>query len=76
MRVLEEEWRAHGTAAGIPIAGDYRSFVYKTIVALRASGVDVTPDSIAASIARWLSPEDVARIRSSMETPSNDEGRG
>ena len=59
---LETEWRAHGTVAGIQVPGDYRGFVFKTVLSLRAAGRDVTPDSIADSIARWLSPEDAARI--------------
>ena len=62
---LEKEWSEHGTVAGLAVPSAYRGFVYKTVLALRAAGKEVTVDSVLASIARWLQPEDVERIRRS-----------
>ena len=63
---LEEEWRESGAVGGIVVPADYRSFVYKTILSLRASGREVTPDSIADSISRWLGDEQAEQIRKAM----------
>ncbi len=63
---LESEWQRSGTVGGIRVPGDYRSFVYKTVIALRAAGLDVTPDSIADSVARWLPREDADRLRAAL----------
>jgi hypothetical protein len=63
MEALEEEWRREGSILGIEVPGEYRSFVFKTVVALQDAGREVTPDSISDSIARWLQPEDVEKIR-------------
>ncbi len=60
---LESEWQEHGTMSGVKVPAEYRSFVHKTVAALNASGRDVTPESIADSIARWTEPADAARIR-------------
>ncbi|HVL63961.1 MAG TPA: hypothetical protein VM573_02200 [Actinomycetota bacterium] len=60
---LEDEWRATGGVAGLAIPGEWRGFVFKTIVALRSAGVEVSPDSIADSVARWLAPSDARRLR-------------
>ena len=67
VRDLEEEWRASGTVAGIVVPGDYRSFVFKTVIALQDAGEAVTPQSIGDSIARWVSREDAELIRESMK---------
>jgi hypothetical protein len=64
---LEEEWRRTGTVAGITVPEDYRGFVYKTVLELRATGKDIDPRTIADSIARWLPHEDVERIRTALE---------
>lgn len=66
MGALEEEWSAHGTAAGLVVPGEWRGFVFKTVAALRASGRPVTPDAVGDSVARWLSPEDAERVRASL----------
>ncbi|HEX2051431.1 MAG TPA: hypothetical protein VHJ34_12505 [Actinomycetota bacterium] len=63
---LESEWRRTGAVAGVAVPREYRSFVLKTVAALRAAGEPVTPDSIADSIARWLAPDDAARIRAAL----------
>ena len=64
---LEEEWARSGLVEGMHVPGEIRSFVYKTVLSLRASGLEVTPDSVADSIARWLSPEETAEIRAALK---------
>lgn len=61
--LLEGEWQRTGAIDGLRIPGEYRSFVFKTILALRRSGKERTPDSIADGTARWLSPAQVEEIR-------------
>lgn len=63
---LEREFQERGTAAGVAIPGEYRGFIFKTVLALRAQGREVTPQSICDSIARWLPDEDVSRIAAAM----------
>lgn len=70
IRELEEEWREQGTAAGLPVPAEYRSFVFKTVLALQAAGDPVTAEKVADSIQRWLSPADAARIRAALLDPS------
>ena len=65
---LEEEWSRTGAVGGVRIPADYRSFVYKTIISLRLSGREVTVETVSDSIARWLSPEDHARVRAELES--------
>lgn len=67
VRELETEWASTGTVAGIKVPADYRSFVYKTVLSLRAAGRDVSIETIHASVARWLSPEDAAQLRDALE---------
>lgn len=64
---LEAEWSRTGTVAGMRVPADLRSFVYKTVLSLRAAGRDVTPDSVADSIARWMPPKEAEHIRRSLE---------
>lgn len=64
---LEEEWRRTGSVAGIEVPAEYRSFVFKTVIALQDAGRDVTPDAIGDSIARWLSPEDAEEVRAALK---------
>jgi hypothetical protein len=64
---LEREWSTSGTVAGMRVPADIRSFVYKTVLSLRAAGRDITPDSVADSIARWLSPKEAEHIRKQLE---------
>jgi hypothetical protein len=59
---LEREFGHKGTAGGVRVPGEYRGFIFKTVLGLRSQGREVTPGTIADSIARWLSPEDAARI--------------
>ena len=63
---LEEEWVRTGTVAGLQVPAEYRSFVYKTVISLREAGREVTADSVADSIARWL-PDDVEEIRAALK---------
>ena len=60
---LEDEWARRGTVAGMPVPGEYRGFVFKTVIALRGAGQEVTPKAVADSVERWLSPEDAAGLR-------------
>jgi hypothetical protein len=64
---LEEEWAESGTVAGIKVPGAYRGFVYKTVVALRAAGLEITVDAISGSTARWVPEQDAARLRAALE---------
>lgn len=70
IRELEEEWREKGTVAGLPVPEEYRSFVFKTVLALQAAGDPVTAERVADSIQRWLSPADAERIRAALIDPS------
>jgi hypothetical protein len=65
---LEEEWRHTGRIAGLAVPAEYRGFVLKTVVSLREAGRAVDADSIAASLARWLSPEQVREITDAIRT--------
>lgn len=61
---LEEEWRRTGKVDGVVVPGAIRSFVFKTVVTLRAAARPVTPDSIADAVSRWLDPAQAEEIRS------------
>ena len=64
---LEEEWSRSGMIAGMSVPADIRSFVFKTVLSLRSAGRAVDPDSVADSIARWMSPEEAEQIRRALE---------
>ena len=64
---LERQWSATGTVGGLAVPAEYRSFVYKTVLALRAAGHPITADSVADSIARWLSPKETEHIRAALK---------
>jgi hypothetical protein len=68
LAALESEWLTTGGIDGLRIPAAYRGFVYKTILSLRAAGRPVSIDSVADSLARWLAPEEVAEIRSALES--------
>ncbi|MBW3594184.1 MAG: hypothetical protein KY391_01290 [Actinobacteria bacterium] len=68
VRELEQEWRATGIVAGMRVPADYRSFVFKTVIALQDAGQEVTPTTVGDSIARWLSPDDARKVRESLES--------
>ena len=72
VKELEEEWQRSGAVAGVEVPGEYRSFVFKTIVALQDAGRPVTPDSVGASIERWLTPDDAERVRMSLKEKEPD----
>jgi hypothetical protein len=63
---LEDEWTVHGTVEGLSVPAEYRSFVYKTVLALKAGGRDVTLGSLLDSLARWMSPEDLGRLETAL----------
>jgi hypothetical protein len=66
MARLESEWQATGRVAGIAVPAEYRSFVYKTVVALQRVEREVTVDSVAGAIERWVSPEQADEIRTAL----------
>lgn len=66
MAQLESEWRETGAIEGVRLPAEYRSFIYKTVALLRKTGTEISVRSISDSIARWLSPEEAARIRESL----------
>ena len=71
MKDLEEEWQRTGVVSGVRVPASYRGFVYKTVVALKKAGAEITADAIADSISRWVPPAEVERIRAALE----DQGR-
>lgn len=71
---LEEEWSRSGTVEGVAVPAAYRSFVYKTVLSLRAAGRPVTVDAITSSVARWLAPDDVASMKRALEGANPREG--
>ncbi len=68
---LEGEWQTHGTAAGLKVPGDYRGFVFKTVLALQNGGREVTVDSVCDAIARWVSPDQVEEIRTALRNANS-----
>ena len=71
MRDLEEEWQRTGAVSGVRVPASYRGFVYRTVVALKNAGVEITAAAIADSIFRWVPPAGAERIRAALE----DDGR-
>jgi hypothetical protein len=67
VKELDQEWSAHGTVAGLKTPAELRGFVYKTVLALRAAGKQITPDAVADSISRWLPHEEAERIRAELK---------
>lgn len=64
---LEREWSATGTVAGMRVPAEYRSFVYKTVLSLRAANREVTADAVADSVARWMAPGEAEQIRHALK---------
>ncbi len=64
---LEREWSSSGAVAGMPVPAEYRGFVYKTVLSLRAAGRDITADAVADSVARWMSPAEAEQIRRALK---------
>lgn len=67
MAAMEAEWSETGAVDGLVIPGEYRSFVFKTIAALKAAGQEATVPSIVGSLQRWLSPEQAEEIRRALD---------
>lgn len=65
---LEGEWRATGRVGGVPVPGEYRGFVFKTVLALRSAGREVTAKTIADGIARWVPEDEARRLREALRT--------
>jgi hypothetical protein len=66
LKELEDEWTDRGTVAGVGVPEAYRGFVFKTVLALRAAGREVTAESLADSIARWVGPREAEEIRAAL----------
>jgi hypothetical protein len=64
---MEREWNRTGTVAGVKVPADYRSFIYKTVISLQASEREITVESIANSVERWLNPADASKLRAALE---------
>jgi hypothetical protein len=64
---LETKWIGTGKVEGMSVPAEFRSFVYKTVLSLRAVGLEVTADSVADSIARWLPRDQAEEIRSALK---------
>jgi hypothetical protein len=73
LAALESQWLSTGAVDGVRVPEDYRGFVYKTILALRNAGREVTIDSIVDSLARWLGPRETTEIRSALEQENQAE---
>jgi hypothetical protein len=67
---LEAEWRETGRIAGLAVPAEYRGFVLKTVVGLQAAGIAVDVDTVAASLARWLAPEQVQEVTDAIRAAS------
>jgi hypothetical protein len=67
MKELEQEWQRTGAVSGVRIPASYRGFVFKTVVALRNAGAEITAAAIADSISRWVPPAEAGRIRAALE---------
>ncbi|MEA2460290.1 MAG: hypothetical protein QOH90_467, partial [Actinomycetota bacterium] len=67
MARLEAQWTKSGVVEGIKVPAEYRSFVYKTIVALQRDGIDVSALTVADSVARWLPEGEAAALRAALE---------
>jgi hypothetical protein len=74
LKTLEDEWRASGTVEGMRVPAAYRGFVYKTVLSLKAAGLEVTPDSVAGSITRWLSSEESEQLRAALGGDGGESG--
>ncbi|HZA20581.1 MAG TPA: hypothetical protein VE889_06995 [Actinomycetota bacterium] len=66
LKELEDEWSRSGTVHGVPVPAAYRGFVYKTALSLRAAGIEVSAETLADSISRWVAPDDAERIRAAL----------
>jgi hypothetical protein len=69
---LEQEWMKSGSIEGLRVPAEYRGFVFKTVVALRSAGKDVTPQTVADSVARWVPAADAERIRKALVTANQE----
>ena len=65
---LEKEWQETGAIGGMSVPGEYRSFIFKTVIALRSAGREVTPEAVLDGVARWLSPSQVDELRAAFDS--------
>ncbi|HEV2756948.1 MAG TPA: hypothetical protein VG318_14370 [Actinomycetota bacterium] len=69
---LEAEWKATGRVAGLPVPGEYRGFVFKTVLSLREASIPVNPDTVADSISRWLPPAQAEEVRAALRAAASE----
>lgn len=69
---MEHEFAGHGTVAGVRVPGEYRGFIFKTVLALRSQGREITPTAISNSMARWLPEESAASIARELSELNDD----
>jgi hypothetical protein len=67
MAAMEQDWQDSGKVRGLAVPGEFRGFVFKTVTALEAAGSPVTVASITDSVARWLAPDQVKRLRAALD---------
>jgi hypothetical protein len=73
LAALEREWAQKGTIEGLSVPPAYRGFVFKTVLALRAAGRQVTAAAVADSIARWLPAPEADEIRGALMAANSNE---
>ena len=66
LAALEAEWERTGALDGMRVPAEWRGFVFKTVLALRAARREVTIDAVIGSIARWVEPADAGVLRAAL----------
>jgi hypothetical protein len=66
LAALEAEWERTGALDGMRVPAEWRGFVFKTVLTLRAARREVTIDAVVGSIARWVEPEDARVLRAAL----------
>ena len=69
---LESEWHATGAIDGVVVPGEFRSFIFKSVIALREAGRPVTTASVLGAVARWLNPDQVEELREAFRRAEED----
>jgi hypothetical protein len=69
---LESEWQAAGVIDGVIVPGEFRSFIFKSVIALRQAGKPVTSESILGALERWLTADQVEEIREAFRRAEED----
>ncbi|MDQ3985972.1 MAG: hypothetical protein M3280_05685 [Actinomycetota bacterium] len=75
MAQLESEWNRSGAVAGVKVPADYRGFVHKTVLSLRATGKPISVDAIVDSVSRWLRPKELREFERALRDANPGDGR-